>query len=524
MIFFAVVIIIVIILFLALSKSKANGNKNSEVIPPSSHQLNTAPKTETKADKGNEELEKRSCVILNKTAEPDVDTFERISRKFIAFDVETTGLSRYADKIIQIGAVIFEDCQPVARFSSLVNPECHIPSRASIINHITDDMVATAPTEAQIIEPLFSFLGNAIEGETIIAAYNADFDMGFLSSMLERSGTDAKITYIDVLPLARKHVRDLSDYKQTTVAEGLGLNVLAAHSADEDAEICGQILAAVLPGAKQSAARHEKAAANKIPTPAEKGVCAYVIKLLQENGRNTSKIRFEKKSGGDIIIKHPYSFASFKLPKRNPMYFEIRNAYYSECSLPSVPKSVIDGEPYLFRITLSGIDDIALLTPSLLKGYDDASKNIDDFYMRPYLEGPDAAVSFTVSDGDIEEYITAYEQAEAAKLQAIAEKEAAVAAKEAEKIRRQQERQKKAEEKEHKSPPSMPTSRRICQYDDDMRLIKEHDSVSSAAKAVGISPKSIRDAATGKQKHAAGYVWRYSNVDQEINLIQEDSP
>lgn len=127
-------------------------------------------------------------------------------------------------------------------------------------------------------------------------------------------------------------------------------------------------------------------------------------------------------------------------------------------------------------------------------------------------------------DDKIEELIKAYKQAEAEKLQATAEKEAAIAAKKAEKIRRQLERQKKAEEKEHRPPSTMPTSRRICQYDDDMRLIKEHDSVSSAAKAVGISPKSIRDAATGKQKHAAGYVWRYSNVDQEINLIQEDSP
>lgn len=129
-----------------------------------------------------------------------------------------------------------------------------------------------------------------------------------------------------------------------------------------------------------------------------------------------------------------------------------------------------------------------------------------------YLHGSNA-------DDEIEELIKAYKQTEAEKIQAAADKAAALAAKEAEKVRRQQERQKRAEEKEHRSPSVMSIARRICQYDDDMNLIKEHESVSSAAKAVGISPKCIRDAATGRQKHAAGFVWRYSDPITQ----QEDS-
>ena len=53
------------------------------------------------------------------------------------------------------------------------------------------------------------------------------------------------------------------------------------------------------------------------------------------------------------------------------------------------------------------------------------------------------------------------------------------------------------------------TGRRVGQYDDEMNLINEFESAAAAAKAVGSNRTSIRDAANGKQKHAAGFVWKY---------------
>jgi len=52
-------------------------------------------------------------------------------------------------------------------------------------------------------------------------------------------------------------------------------------------------------------------------------------------------------------------------------------------------------------------------------------------------------------------------------------------------------------------------ARRVGQYDDEMNLLAEYESAKAAAKAVGCNRSSIRDAAKGKQKHAAGYVWKY---------------
>ena len=453
---------------------------------------------------------KTGCVILKKLDCSARETLDTISERFISFDVETTGLSRYSDRIIQIGAVLFDGCEPTERYSTLVNPEQHIPSRASSINHITDDMVADAPTESQVIPSFLEFFGDAADGETVIAAYNADFDMGFLSEMLARNGVDANLTYMDVLPLARRTVRGLENYKQSTVADCIGLQVTSAHSADDDAVVCGQILTTVLPEAKKAISRREKAAADKVPTPEEKGVCSYVIKLLQKNGRDTDKVRFEKRSQGEIRIKHPYYFAAFKLPKRNPLVFTIRSEDYVECSLPREPVGNDDAAPYYYRFTLSGLEDIDQLEESLMKGFDDVSRHLADYYSRHYDEAPYEASSFAIDDNALDCFIDAYRQNEAEKLRAAQEKAAETAAKEAEKERRQQERQRKKEEKET-CPPSvtMPNARKIGQYDDDMSLIQEHESVSSASKAVGVSPKSIRDAAAGRQKHAAGFVWKY---------------
>lgn len=56
---------------------------------------------------------------------------------------------------------------------------------------------------------------------------------------------------------------------------------------------------------------------------------------------------------------------------------------------------------------------------------------------------------------------------------------------------------------------SVQTSRRVGQYDDEMNLLAEYESATAAAKAIGSNRTSIRDVANGKQKHAAGYVWRY---------------
>jgi hypothetical protein len=70
--------------------------------------------------------------------------------KFVAFDLETTGLVNTKDEIVEIGAVKFTIAvekgkvvpKLISEFNMLVNPNMMMPEEASKVNHITDDMLS----------------------------------------------------------------------------------------------------------------------------------------------------------------------------------------------------------------------------------------------------------------------------------------------------------------------------------------------------------------------------------------------
>lgn len=132
--------------------------------------------------------------------------------------METTGLSASSDRIIEIGAIIFENGQIVNTFGTLVKSEVPISPGASAVNHITNDMLRNAPNEREVFSALVAFLGDALNGQTAICAHNAPFDMGFLKAALSRLGYNSTIYYVDTLSLARKLIKGSPNYKQETLA------------------------------------------------------------------------------------------------------------------------------------------------------------------------------------------------------------------------------------------------------------------------------------------------------------------
>lgn len=77
---------------------------------------------------------------------------------FVVIDVETTGLRYQYDDIIEISAIKFIDREPVEFMSSLINPNESIPSDATTINNITDEMVKNSPKISNIIDSFSSFI------------------------------------------------------------------------------------------------------------------------------------------------------------------------------------------------------------------------------------------------------------------------------------------------------------------------------------------------------------------------------
>ena len=70
---------------------------------------------------------------------------------FIALDIETTGLDKNLDKIIEISAVKFKNGIEVSTFSKLINPQRKIPKFIEGLTGIKNSDVIDKPIFNQII-------------------------------------------------------------------------------------------------------------------------------------------------------------------------------------------------------------------------------------------------------------------------------------------------------------------------------------------------------------------------------------
>ena len=437
---------------------------------------------------------------------------------FFAVDVETTGLSPEKNRIIEIAAVKFKNGVPVDSYSTLVASVRHIPEAASRVNGITDeDLEIYGEDEISAYDQFTDFLGqDTLAGNICMVAHNASFDMAFIINSLKRLkyNEDVTLRYFDTLALSRKYLT-LPNYKQPTVADFYGIVNDDEHRAEGDALTCGKILVQLLENMKDEAERGRIARENSLPTDEEREICAYIKKVLMDAGKDTARLRFEKKSGGTIKAKYPYGFTSFKILKNKPMYFTFDKSDYVHCELETKDTDYRNGEANSVRVNLEHSKQIELLKGSIVKAYKRDGKNITDFYHHTRWVQQDADYTFQIVDNEVESLVAACINRADKKAEQKAAHESEKAAIEKEKEERRLARKLRAEKAEkHPEPTTKSTCRKIGRYDDNMILLQEYESVTSASIAVGISQKSIRDAASGRQKHAAGYVWRYldSNV------------
>lgn len=562
------------------------------------------------------------------------EIIERVSHRFIAFDVETTGLSPETDRIVELGAVLFVDGVVVDRFSSLVNPGVLISASASAVNHITNDMISDAPKEIVIYKDFAEFLGNAFSGETVMCAHNARFDFAFLCNTFSRLGYNAKIKYLDTLSLSRKLIKGLDNYKQGTIEQYFGLANQASHRAESDAEICGEILCRLLATA-EGAIKEEKAQLERsIPSDAELEVCAVIQRILADSGKDISLLGFRKNSSGYVDVSFLYTILKFKFAKKG-RYIILDNAVPKRISLPQEPCSSSEGGTANIRIYFSNPLDLVPLKESIIAAYEKAYISLQEYrkYYGTYADKEARkwlASTATLSDNDVARLIKAvqekdygpvgsvkidpiitrdmvkvnavhnrcpleqiknfgdwekgfdagfkyYERAEVARKddrleEAIAlydkarfngydapalydgyamtyhklkdydneiviieeflsrgaygkdgrfeaRRAAAIKAlyskQEAERkeIEKTIEKEKKKKEKEEKAQVKerVQRGRAICQLDDVGNVIAVYDSLSQAVETIGVSSKSIRDAANGVQKHAGGFCWKYKD-------------
>ncbi len=126
----------------------------------------------------------------------------------IVLDTETTGLDYTRERIIEFAAVRLENGKIKDEFQTLINPQQHIRKSSMSVHGITQEMVADAPTEEEILPKILEFIG-----DYPIVAHNAIFDYSFLNeaklrvlgSKLENPHIDSQVMFKEIAPELESH-------------------------------------------------------------------------------------------------------------------------------------------------------------------------------------------------------------------------------------------------------------------------------------------------------------------------------
>lgn len=154
----------------------------------------------------------------------------------IFYDTETTGIKPDKDRVVEIAAY---DPQNNLRFEKLVNPGCPIPPDVTAIHNITNEMVASAPSFAEIAKEFMEFCS----GDVVLIAHNNDsFDVHFLRNEFARhSVVMPQWKFFDTLKWARRYRPDLPRHTLQFLREIYGIAANNAHRALDDVIVLEQV-------------------------------------------------------------------------------------------------------------------------------------------------------------------------------------------------------------------------------------------------------------------------------------------
>lgn len=150
---------------------------------------------------------------------------------YVVIDVETTGLSPDSDEIVEIGAVKVRNQEEEATFKALVKIENKLPQDVSQLTGLTEDILQSEGR--RLADVLSEFL--AFVGDLPVVAHNGDFDYDFLRASCEKLGLPLfSNRRTDTLPLARRYVEQVPNYKLETLLDYFCIPVTRLHRSLDD--------------------------------------------------------------------------------------------------------------------------------------------------------------------------------------------------------------------------------------------------------------------------------------------------
>lgn len=153
-------------------------------------------------------------------------------------DFETTGMSPAQQaRATEIGVVIVEGGQIVARYQSLMNSSAWVPPFIEQLTGISNAMVRSAPPAAQVMQEVAEFVG-----ERPLLAHNASFDQKFWDAELALIRRQRVQPFACSLLLSRRLLPMAPSHKLGNLNRWAGLpDTGKAHRALADAEMAANL-------------------------------------------------------------------------------------------------------------------------------------------------------------------------------------------------------------------------------------------------------------------------------------------
>ena len=166
-----------------------------------------------------------------------LDTPIRTAR-FAAVDLETTGSTPPADRIIEIGAKKVSGFKLGESYASFVNPCRSLPPFISRLTGISERDLRKVPAAAKVLPGFIEYLG-----DSVIVAHSASFDHKFLcAEAMEMLGASLDNHVLCTCKLARRILYFLPSKGLDAITHFLGITVNGRHRALGDAEATAKVL------------------------------------------------------------------------------------------------------------------------------------------------------------------------------------------------------------------------------------------------------------------------------------------
>lgn len=374
------------------------------------------------------------------------ETYEDIPTDYTVIDIETSGLDACTCEILEIGAIKVRNDVEIDHYQTYIKPVGAISKSASEVNGLTWKKLHNQPSLEDIRQSFFNFIG-----DDILVGHNIGFDIKFIQTRFE---TTLPNKCFDTLEWSRIAFPTFRNHKLDTLRSAFSLGG-ASHSAIGD--------------------------------------CSATHRLLQRIAKSDVK---DKILLNEIL--HKYSKNLDNPVYSEPAYNDTGREYWESGDKARINGDIKEALALFQRAEAAGYN-----CPVLYSSYAMAYRKLKD-YEKEIAITEKALQLYT---GQTATWFEDRNQRAKNLLLAQKKREELVQQKEKEREIKAESRRKKAELATSK--PKQSTGKSIAQCLENGTIIKEFESVASAAREIGISDKCIRDAASGKQKHAGGFCWKY---------------